>query len=94
MKIVFVFIVLVLIFLLLHFISKNSKMKNRHLKEVLNLNEIIIDLMLKQKNQNEALQLAEDLNFKLQISRGIIDQKILNLQGELISKLAENRLID
>ena len=69
-------------------------MKNRHLKEVLNLNEIIIDLMLKQKNQKEALQLAEDLNFKLQISRVIIDQKILNLQGELISKLAENRLID
>lgn len=73
---------------------KSNQIEKAHQQEVLQLKNIISELLLIQKQQNGALELSQQLKIKLQDSRVIIDNKMLNLQNELISKLVENNLID
>lgn len=87
-------IVVILSLLLLFFIVENIKIKKHHENEVVNLKSIITDLLFAQNQQKNALQLSDELKIKLQTSRVVIDEKMISLQNDLISKLIDNNLVE
>ena len=87
-------IVVILSLLLLFFIVENINIKKHHENEVVNLKSIITDLLFAQNQQKNALQLSDELKIKLQTSRVVIDEKMISLQNDLISKLIDNNLVE
>lgn len=94
MNIFFVVIVLVLFGTFCYMFQNNYNLKNKHQVEIDNLNAIISELLIIQSKHSSALQLSDNLLIRLKNSRVEIDKKLLNLQSDLIEKLATNNLLN
>lgn len=94
MNLFLVFVMSTLIAVFVFFLLENRKIKISHQNEVARLKALITELLQIQSQQQGALQLSDELKFKLQQSRVEIDKKLINLQGELIEIVAINGLAD
>lgn len=91
----FYFFTLVSIFVvsIVFLIFKIDKLKSEHVIEIHKLQLIIDELILVHDKQKNNVVLSEHAQTNLQKSRTILDEKILELQKELINELSINNLI-
>ena len=92
-----IFIIVVMLFLFgafCYLFQKNYNLKTNHQVEIDNLNVIISELLIMQSKYSSAIQLSDDLLFRLKNARIEIDKKLINLQSDLISKLIDSKFND
>lgn len=81
-------LVLIVFFLIIYRLRKNKKYD---LEKIYKLETKIEASLTVNKKQEDKVKLSSELNSKLQEARSIVDQKILDLQTDLIQKSAKKQ---